>query len=584
MEAPFLFPYEINMNTSIGKPAKPQHWLGLLALFTFLGWIIPNHHRPWTSFHAEAWLGAGFLIFAVQAIWRGNSQWRLNVPLLAVGILLFVPFSHFKLGMVHWESQAWIGTLYIFSFWMAMAIGFNASEKLEQEGCDFIFLIITLAGVVSVGLQLLQWFGNDSLDFWLMNTGTARPSANFGQPNQLATMLLWAMAAVIWWWQKKFIGRTVAAIAIAYFLIGMALTQSRAAFLNVLLLTVALVAVFWVKRRIKYILLSLMPIAWLSLCLYITTQNYGNDASGVVGGGNLSGRLTETTRPQIWQFFLNAVSDKPWFGYGWNQTGRVHVDLALSSPITGVHFGSAHNIVLDLMLWIGVPFTFLIVFFIIRSFVKTMPSLRIEKDSPILFCILVVGVHAMLEFPLSYAYFLMPTGYFMGVLYGRSSSEFCFKFYLPKEGIWIIFSVALVTYLVVVRDYFSVELRYNEMLFEKARIGVNHPRQIPDVVVLNDLQALIRMARVEPTADASGSDIESIRQVVRTFPSAGNFFLLAQMYALKNDRVMAQIWLTKGCVLISEIECNTLRLAWNAKAIQRPELLNVFPVARSNSK
>lgn len=566
------------MKTRIGKPAKPQHWLGLLAVFTFLGWVIPNHHRPWTSFHAEAWLGAGFLIFAVQAIWRSNDHWRLNVPLLVVGMLLFFPFSHFMLGMVPWESQAWIGTLYIFSFWMAMTLGFNASTQLEHEGCDFLFLIITLAGVVSVGLQLLQWFGNDFLDLWLMNTGTARPSANFGQPNQLATMLLWATAGVIWWWQKKIIGRTVAAIAIAYFLIGIALTQSRAAFLNVMLLTVMLVAFFLVKHRIQYVFVSLMPIAWLSFCFFVTTLNYSTDALAVVGGSNLSGRLTETTRPQIWQFFLSAVADNPWFGYGWNQTGRVHVDLALSSPIVGVHFGSAHNIVLDLMLWIGVPLTFLIIFFVVGNFIKIMPALNIKKDTPILFCILVVGVHAMLEFPLSYAYFLIPTGYFMGILYGRSSSEFCFKFYFPKGGGLIIFCVALVTYLVVVRDYLSVEQRYNEMLFEKARIGVNHPMQVPDVFVLNDLQALIRTARVEPTADASSSDIESIRQVVRTFPSAGNFFLLAQMYALNNDRAMAQKWLAKGCVLISEIECNALRLAWNAKAMQRPEFLNVFPV------
>lgn len=572
------------MNVNIGKPAKPQHWLGLLALFTFLGWIIPNHHRPWTAFHAEAWLGAGFLIFGAQVIWRGGPHWRLNVPLLMVLLLLLLPFIQFSFGMVPWMGQVWVSTLYLLGFWIAMVVGFNTSIEHENEGCDFIFLIVTLAGVISVGFQLLQWFGNDIFGIWLMDTGKIRPSANFGQPNQLATLLLLAVAGAGWWWQKKLIGVATAALLIGYFLIGVALTQSRAAFLSVSLLTICFFIYFVVDRRIKFLCFSLLPLAWLCFCLYIKSLDYSFGVSGGVGGGNIAGRLTETSRPQIWRFFLDAALEKPWFGYGWNQTGRVQVDLALSSPITGVHFGSAHNIALDLMLWIGMPLTALVLCVMVAAFARVMPYLNRQRDLPILICIFVVGVHAMVEFPLSYAYFLVPVGYFMGVLFKRRMTNSSTEVFLPKWSVSLLWIGVLILYSIIVTDYLSVERRYNEMLFEKARIGTNHPQILPNVIVLNDLQALIKAARVTPVSGASNSDLELVLKVVRTFPSAGNFFLLAQMYALNDRREDAHIWLAKGCVLVTRNQCDSLRLAWDAMALQKTEFQGIFPVDTNISK
>ena len=61
----------------------------------------------------------------------------------------------------------------------------------------------------------------------------------------------------------------------------------------------------------------------------------------------------------MWMQIIHAIGERPWFGYGWNQTSVAVVE---SIHFNTVKFGLiAHNIVLDLLVWNGLPLGFLII-------------------------------------------------------------------------------------------------------------------------------------------------------------------------------------------------------------------------------
>ena len=61
----------------------------------------------------------------------------------------------------------------------------------------------------------------------------------------------------------------------------------------------------------------------------------------------------DMSRLAIWQQMIHAIWDQPWFGYGWNQTSVAYT--LVSEHFQGpVWIRSAHNFILDFVLWNGV--------------------------------------------------------------------------------------------------------------------------------------------------------------------------------------------------------------------------------------
>src|SRR5690606_16240237 len=83
------------------------------------------------------------------------------------------------------------------------------------------------------------------------------------------------------------------------------------------------------------------------------------DADVVQSRDVVSRATGDMSRLAIWQQMLAAIQAQPWFGYGWYQTSVAFVSI--SDTVQGpVWIRSAHNFVLDFLLWngllIGLPF------------------------------------------------------------------------------------------------------------------------------------------------------------------------------------------------------------------------------------
>ena len=56
----------------------------------------------------------------------------------------------------------------------------------------------------------------------------------------------------------------------------------------------------------------------------------------------------------MWQQVGYAVAQSPWLGYGWNQTPTAHAAGAIAFP-GSVPYNYAHNFVMDMLAWNGLP-------------------------------------------------------------------------------------------------------------------------------------------------------------------------------------------------------------------------------------
>lgn len=556
----------------IKRQPMTSFWLTGWALTLAVGWLLPNHYPPWSTFHMDAWVAIVLSLAAAAVIVRsaGPVAWH-GITLLAA-VMVFIPGLQYIFGMVLLSGTAWISIIYQLGFLLALLSGSRWELASPGQLADGLFLAIGIACLLSVGLQLHQWLSLDLLGMWSMGDGYGRPFANFGQPNNLATFLLWGLLAAVWGLVRKWIGLGAALLVTMYLLFGIALTLSRTAWIAV----VILVAASWFWRR----LWSDQRVPWVvtSLGLYfvvcVISISFLNQLfllsfpSDTVDLTRMSGEL----RTVVWALFVDAASQHPWSGYGWNQVGLAQLSGALGYPTLGL-FTHSHNLFLDLILWCGIPVGLFISIFLMRWFWLRLHAVDCAEDAVLLLFLLVVGNHAMLELPLHHAYFLLPAGLVMGVLNVRLQARPIFV--VGRWSVVIVWLVSVALLALLIRDYSRVESSYQALRFEWARIKTNTRGEPPQVLLLTQWREFIRLARFEPHGDMSASELDWMRQVTSTSPSTAAFHKLAATLAMNQQPIEARLWLEKMCKMVSQPQCEVVRVAWARQSQQNAAMAAV---------
>ena len=545
-----------------------KFWLGLWALVLAVGWLLPNHYPPWSSFHMDTWIAAVLALASAAVFLRstGPIVWHGMATLGAV--LICVPMLQYEFGLITLAGTAWISSAYLIGFLLALLTGARWEMATPGQFADGLFLAIGIAALVSVGLQLHQWLSLDLLNIWSMGDGYGRPFANFGQPNQLGTFLVWGLLSAVWGNVRQRIGGWTAVFMAAYLLFGIALTASRTAWVVVAVLVAACWAWrdLWGNRKLPWVATGLglyfavcvTAVGWLGQLLLITLPLDIGDMA----------RISGEQRPIVWSLFMDAMWQHPWIGYGWNQVGLAQLTAALDHPSLQAPFFHAHNLFLDFVLWCGVPVGLLISVLLLRWFWLCLRTVRSAENAVLVLVLLVVANHAMLELPLHYAYFLLPVGLVMGALNVRM------KFRpLLVIGQWSYFAVwcASVTLLVlIVRDYARVESSYQSLRFEWAHIKYETRGEPPKVLLLTQWHEFIRLARFEPSTGMSPEELNWMRNVAGSYPNAGAFHKLAAAMAMNQRLDEAQLWLRRTCKVVPKPQCDAVKNAWASQSKQDP--------------
>lgn len=543
-------------------------WLGAWAWALGVSWVLPNHYPPWSTFHVDAW-SAIVLALATGAVLlrsTGPVIWH-RIAILAA-ILVPVPGLQYLLGMHLFASTAWVSTAYLIGFLLALLVGARWEDASPGQAADGLFMAIGMASLVSVGLQLHQWFALDLLGIWSMGDGYGRPFANLGQPNQLATFLLWGILAAAWGMARKHIGVWTFLLMAAFLLFGLSLTQSRTAWLAVVLLIVSVWAWrrLWSDRRLPWLVTGL----GLYFILCVVSIDHLSQMFLLMSAGEIGdiARISGELRPTVWSLFADAAWQQPLWGYGWNQVVLAQLAVALDHPALHILFTHSHNLFLDLVLWCGIPLGLVASIGLVSWFWRRLRAVGEAQNAVLLMFLVVVANHAMLELPLHHAYFLLPVGLVMGMLNTRQNAR-----PMMRIGRWSLASIWLAAVLLLVlliRDYARVESSYQELRFEWARIKTKTIGQTPDVLLLTQWREFVRLARFEPVSGMSAGDMEWLRKVTSTYPSAGFLQKYAATLAMNQQPDEAQLWLKRVCKIVSESQCAAVKAAWANQSLSNP--------------
>lgn len=560
----------------------PLLWRGLWVAALALGWLLPNHHRPWLSFHTDAWVALVLLLGAVAVAWRtrGRPVWAWHALPLVVGLLVGLPGLQYALGLVHHAGTAWINALYLLGFMLALLVGARWEAAAPGEMIDALCLAIGIAAVVSVGLQLREWLGIEGLALWVTGGGQGRPHANLGQPNQLATFLLWGVLATAWGWLRGYIGARVAVVLAMYLVFGVALTRSRTAWLAAGLLwgLAWYWRALWPSRRLPWVATAL--VVWLGISLVALPWLTGALQGAAFTPGELANaqysRLSSEIRPQVWQALWQAAWQQPWAGYGWGQGLLAQIAVAADQPHLRGAYPYAHNLFLDLVLWCGLPLGGLLGAGLLVWVWRRWRAVAGAEQAVLLLWLVVVGNHALLELPLYHGYLLWPLGLVIGALQVRQS----LRPVLWGAGwlVGLVLALAAGLGAVVVRDYTQIEPAFQRQQLRWSGIRAEQPVETPSLWLLTQWRGYFDLARRTEQASpgvpvpmpVAAATLEAYRLTTSLFPNVMFMHTLAQLLAQQGQPEEAALWLRRLCKIAPQASCMQVRRYWEQQLTRQP--------------
>jgi hypothetical protein len=487
--------------------------LGSAALL--VSWLMPNHYPPWTSFHGEAAAFAALCSLCVARALRQDAT-AIGVAPFICALLCILIGAQWAFGQIAYGGDALLSILYLSGFALAWWLGANSVDSSGQrDPLSWLAILIVAGAAVSVFIAILQWLGIESdLGIFAADRGpNMRPFGNLAQPNHLATLCLMATVLSLPLLDAGWIKRWQWAALLAWFTLGLAMTESRSGQLGALVIGILLLAKSGSSAKLN--LRKVVPAWWAMLSFAVWIWPVVNDML-YLRAQRVGGWAQDSDRIIMWRQSSFAIMQSPWIGYGWRQSlvGQKLGAVAIPGRLAPDY---AHSIVLDLALWVGIPLAAALV---VGGFAWLVRVFWRAKGAPQLYAfaaVAPVAVHSLFEFPFAYSYFLFPTVWLLGLLSSmqdvRDRSEA-----RAKCGQWVT-RAALVFTLVfsavcaaVAVEYAKAEEDYRVMRFELRRLGrTPSDYETPHLTLLTQLEAMLTLGRLRPYPGMPERDLERLR-------------------------------------------------------------------------
>ncbi|MFN4115568.1 MAG: O-antigen ligase family protein, partial [Inhella sp.] len=347
--------------------------------------------------------GWGLVLLLVRGHWDSRlSAW----PLLAAASLLV--FAMLKAPVTDAA-----GLLLLSAGSVLLLVGVN-SPRAEPLAEGFAAGLL-LAGLLSFAIGAVQVFAPAWADGqWIARSGfVGRAVGNVRQPNHLATLLLMAAVGLILLAQRRRWPTAICVALMAALIGAVVLSASRTGlWFGVPLLLLWGLVDRSLEPRLRWLLIAtplLAGLAWLGMHLWAAS------GLGVFGAEQRLDREGAGSPSRV-KILLNAWSllmQEPG-GVGWGGFNRAWTLSPFPDrPIA--FFDHTHNLPMQLLVELGWAWGGLVL--LLLSMVAGQALLAAWRArgeaAPLqraaLMLALIVAVHSMLEYPLWYAYFLLPT-------------------------------------------------------------------------------------------------------------------------------------------------------------------------------
>jgi O-antigen ligase len=403
-------------------PLPPPALLALLAaalLPTFLAFSQPPSPTVYNHLLALALWGVTLGVLAARPA-AGSA--RAAIALLsALGACVVAQLGSVVLGSLPPAFGLSTGGLVVAA---ALVAASGARAHADAPLRHAFFTALLLAGLCSAFVGAGQVFMPQALDGdWFAHSSmSGRAVGNLRQPNHLATLLLWSALAVL---PLHAAGRLRAAVALPVFaglVFALVLTASRTGVVGVLVLAAWGVLDRRLPRFVRALLVGaplMYAAGWLAMSWWAeaTAQTFGGAARAAGEGLNVG------SRPLIWRDTLALIAAHPWLGVG---AGEYNLAWSLtpSPQRSGEFFDHSHNLPLQLLAEYGLPLGGAVIGLLLLALWQAWRRSGTHLDLRTAFVmVLLMGVHSQLEYPLWYAYFLLPTAFAWGLCLGGAAPQ-----------------------------------------------------------------------------------------------------------------------------------------------------------------
>lgn len=512
----------------------------VIFLLGCLAFVLPNRYYPWLSAYHEFSIYLLFLVAFLILIIKKNKI-VIDRYIALVFFIALIPLVQYFFGKVYFFGDALIATIYLISFASSIMLGLNLTTQINKKQIlIFTSWIFIVSALLSSYMMLQQWLLLTNGGIWIIDVPHNRPFANFGQPNNCATFLILSLLAVLYLFEKKQINYIASTGLACLFLLCLALTQSRSVWVYAICFVVWW---YWkynplntrLKKNSIWYVLGIF--AGFVYALPIVSQYLG-----LISINNVVERTTSGfTRLPMWHQLILALKQEPIWGYGWNQVSVAQISIFSSYPTTEWTEHS-HNVLLDLLIWNGIPIgTFIIVFFAYWLFKLSQLAYTVENFIALAMIGAVIS-HGMLEFPLEYATFLLPVGFLMGYVYIDSSFQNVIN--LSKKKIITFYSGAIVLYGTIFYEYVKIEQDTRLVRAEILNIGKTHVTQAaPNLLLMTQLSERIRYIRTAPEKNMSKEELLWMKKVTYRYATPNNLYKYAQVLWLNGRKDKALYYL-----------------------------------------
>ena len=290
------------------------------------------------------------------------------------------------------------------------------------------------AGLLSALVAMVQVFLPDIADGDVIARSglPGRAVGNLRQPNHLCSLLLWGVIAAVALLDMRRLALKWSVALVVLMVFAVELSASRTGALGLLLLALWGVLDKRLSRAARWLLILTPVIYGLSygaMALYghWTDQAFGAEAR--IASGDGGGGESPNSRTRIWANALALIAQQPWTGVGFGEFNIAWSLTAFPGRPTAF-FDHTHNLPLQLAVELGLPLSGLILALLgVALFRAWRCSGEATGDAgtaarAAFMLVLMIGLHSLFEYPLWYAYFLLPTAFAWGFALGsgRESS------------------------------------------------------------------------------------------------------------------------------------------------------------------
>ncbi len=313
----------------------------------------------------------------------------------------------------------------------AMVLAWAGTQVASRCDAASVFVAFAFgllaAGVLSVLVALVQVFAPGWTDGTLIaHSGVVgRAVGNLRQPNHLCSLLLWAVIAALALHELGRLARgpTVALVVALVFAVELSASRTGAIGLLLLALWGALD-----KRLSRTGRLLLLATPLLYAASYGAMAAWGEFSHHAVGAearlaASSSGIESPNTRIRIWANALALIAEQPWTGVGFGEFNLAWSLTAFPGRPTAF-FDHTHTLPLQFAVELGLPLAALVLLLLgvaLWQGWRRAAAAAGQAGSAAraaLVMVLLIGLHSLVEYPLWYAYFLLPAAFVWGFALG----------------------------------------------------------------------------------------------------------------------------------------------------------------------